>query len=415
MRVAIAGAGVIGVSAAHALMRDGHEVSVFDPGGVAAGASQGNAGAFAFTDIIPLATPGILRQAPGWLFDPLGPLTIRPRYALQILPWLARFARASMPDRYAAALAAQAALMHHSSDALERLLPAVAGEPLLRREGQLQLYDTAAQLRASLPGWEAHAAHGLRFQTLDSAGAIAEVQPGLDPRFGHGVFTPDWINVTDPRQWVDHIAADFTRNGGRITRQAVQAIRPEGQGAALMLDGHWQSFDRAIVAAGAHSNALLRPLGLSLPLETERGYNTTLPAGAFDLRTHLTFSAHGFVVTRIGDGVRVGGAVELGGLKLAPNMKRADALLAKAKSFLPGLDATGGTQWMGFRPSMPDSLPVIGAAPGHPGVLLAFGHGHLGLTQSAGTAELLADLVAARPPRIDLAPYSPGRFLKGRR
>ena len=169
------------------------------------------------------------------------------------------------------------------------------------------------------------------------------------------------------------------------------------------------------MAAGAHSNGLLRPLGLSLPLETERGYNTTLPAGSFDLRTHLTFSAHGFVVTKIDDGVRVGGAVELGGLKLAPNMKRADALLAKAADFLPGLDTTGGTQWMGFRPSMPDSLPVIGAAPGHPNLILAFGHGHLGLTQSAGTAELLADLVAGRPPRIDLAPYSATRFLKARR
>jgi D-amino-acid dehydrogenase len=168
-----------------------------------------------------------------------------------------------------------------------------------------------------------------------------------------------------------------------------------------------------VLAAGAQSGALLGPLGVKLPLETERGYNTTLPDGAFDLRTHVSFAAHGFVVTRIGDGVRVGGAVELGGLNLPPNMKRAEALLAKAKDFLPDLDTEGGTQWMGFRPSMPDSLPVIGAAPGHPGLMLAFGHGHLGLTQSAGTAELAADLIAGRTPSIDPAPYRPGRFLRG--
>lgn len=413
MRIGIVGAGVIGVSAAHALMRDGHEVTMFDRSGIAAGASQGNAGAFAFTDIIPLATPGILRQAPKWLFDPLGPLAIRPGYALQILPWLTRFVRASMPDRYAAARDAQAALMRHSSDALSHLLLAVKGEHLLRREGQLQLYDTADQFRASQPGLDERAAAGIRFDTLTSHGAIAEIQPGLSKQFTSAVFTPDWLNVTDPRTWVEFIAEDMVRHGGTVTLETVRGLHPDGAGVRIETDASDTLFDRVVLAAGAHSKALLTPLGISLPLETERGYNTTLPAGAFDVRTHISFSSHGFVVTRIGDGVRVGGAVELGGLALAPNMKRADALLAKAKAFLPGLDTSGGTQWMGFRPSMPDSLPVIGTAPGHPNLILAFGHGHLGLTQSAGTADLVADIVAGRPSNIDLAPYRPGRFMRG--
>ena len=165
-----------------------------------------------------------------------------------------------------------------------------------------------------------------------------------------------------------------------------------------------------MVAAGAHSAALTRQLGLRLPLETERGYNTTLPAGAFDLRTHVTFSGHGFVVSRVGEGIRVGGGVELGGLKLPPRMARAQALLTRAAAFLPGLKTQGGTQWMGFRPSMPDSLPVISTVPGREAVALAFGHGHLGLTQSAGTAELVADIVDNRPPAIDITPYRASRF-----
>ena len=165
-----------------------------------------------------------------------------------------------------------------------------------------------------------------------------------------------------------------------------------------------------LVAAGAWSHRLALGLGDRLPLETERGYNTTLPPGAFDLRRQLTFGSHGFVVTPIAGGVRVGGAVELAGLQARPNFARSQALLDKAKRFLPGLRTEGGTQWMGFRPSMPDSLPVIGVAPGDARVLYAFGHGHLGLTQSAATGELIADLAAGRTPPLDLAPFSATRF-----
>ena len=151
-------------------------------------------------------------------------------------------------------------------------------------------------------------------------------------------------------------------------------------------------------------------MGDRIPLETERGYNTTLPAGAFDLQRQLTFAGHGFVVTPINGGVRVGGAVELAGLQAPPNFARADALLAKAKTFMPGLRTQGGTQWMGFRPSLPDSLAVIGPAPGDARVIYAFGHGHLGLTQSAATAELVCSLMAGAAPALDLAPFSPARF-----
>lgn len=413
MRIGIVGAGVIGVTAAHALMREGHDVFILDPAGIANGASSGNAGAFAFSDIIPLATPGILRQAPKWLMDPLGPLSIRPSYAPHLLSWLLKFFRASLPGRYTAAINAQAALMLHARTALDRLLPATQAESLIRREGQLQIYDSAQAFAASRPGWDARKQAGFRFEVLDSAQAIADIQPGIAPHFSHAVFTPDWINTTDPKHWVEHIAQDAVRNGVTILPRRVEAIRADADRARLETDDGQMIFDRVVLAAGAHSNRLLRPLNLSLPLETERGYNTTLPECAFDLRTHVTFSNHGFVVTRIGTGLRVGGAVELGGLDLPPNMKRAEALLAKAKRFLPDLDATGGTQWMGLRPSMPDSLPVIGNAPGHPSLVLAFGHGHLGLTQSAGTAELVADLVAGRPSSIDITPYRPGRFLRG--
>ena len=184
-----------------------------------------------------------------------------------------------------------------------------------------------------------------------------------------------------------------------------------GAGVQVILNGVAPvAADQVVLAAGAFSHRIARSLGEHIPLETERGYNTTLPAGAFDLRTQITFGGHGFVVSRLSIGIRVGGAVELGGLDLAPNFRRSEAMLAKARAFLPGLKPDDGVQWMGFRPSLPDSLPAIGRARATPRVVYAFGHGHLGLTQSAGTARLVADLLTDRPPAIDIASFSPQRF-----
>lgn len=410
MKIGVIGAGIIGATVALALVRRGHRVTVIDRSGGAESAAMGNAGAFAFADVIPLATPGIMRRAPFWLLDPDGPLSLAPAYLPRVAPWLLRFWRASWRDRYDAVVAAQGALMAVSQAALARLVEAERLDPLLRHEGQLQLYDSAASFRASLPGWEERRRAGVRFELLESADALALHQPGLHPRFTHGGWTPDWVNVTDPAVWMREIITLAKARGADRLAEEAREIRVTDAGAEIVTDAGSHAFERVVLAAGAWSGGLARSIGLRLPLDTERGYNTTLPAGAFDLRTHLTFSDHGFVVTKIGAGIRVGGGVELAGLERPPRMARADVLLRKAADFLPGLDTSGGEQWMGFRPSMPDSLPVIGPAPGKAQVILAFGHGHLGLTQSAGTAAIVADLVEGRAPGIDLAPFRPDRF-----
>jgi D-amino-acid dehydrogenase len=409
--IKVIGAGIIGISIALKLQNCGFKVHVLDRSGVASEASAGSAGAFAFSDIVPLATPGIMLKAPKWLLDPLGPLSVPPAYALKIAPWMLRFWRASWRDRYQASLCAQANLNALSQNALERQIINVDGEPLMQRDGQLQLYEGEQQFRASLEGWELRRKFGVAFENLKSPAAIAEIQPGLDPRFTHASFTPDWMNTIDPHIWAEHLARVFRTRGGVIEQANVLALESSGGDSVKLTTstGHIYA-SRAIVAAGAWSHHLARTLGDRIPLETERGYNTTLPEGAFDLRTHLTFGGHGFVASRINGGVRVGGAVELGGLKLPPNFKRAAILLRKATEFMPGLNTDGGRQWMGFRPSMPDSLPVIGVSLRASNVTYAFGHGHLGLTQSAGTAELVAALISGEAPPISIAPYAPSRF-----
>ena len=406
----VIGAGVVGLSAAIALEARGLAVTVLEREAPAAGASAGNAGAFAFTDILPLASPGILRKAPKWLLDPLGPLSIPPSYAMQIAPWMFRFWRACSASRVAHSTAAQTALMDLSKAALEPFLTETGTASMLRKEGNLQVYESQAELDASLPGWKARAEHGIEFRHMDAAG-MAEIQPGLAPRFTHGTFTPGWYSIADPKLYTLALADHFRTRGGVIERAEVSGLKAIDGGVEIATtDGRTRRVERVVLAAGAFSHLLARGLGENIPLETERGYNTTLPADAFDLRTQVTFGGHGFVVTRLSTGIRVGGAVELGGLKLPPNFRRSEAMLEKARRFLPGLKPDGGVQWMGFRPSMPDSLPAIGRARATANVVYAFGHGHLGLTQSAGTARLVAELLTGQPTSIDIAPFSPQRF-----
>jgi len=407
--VIIIGAGVIGLSAALMAQARGLSVRVVDREGPAAGASAGNAGAFAFTDILPLASPGMLRKAPKWLLDPLGPLTIPPAYMLPITPWLYRFWRACSPGAVAASTLAQTALMDLSRAELEPFLASVGTLAMLRKDGNLQVYESEAEFRASQPGWKARTVYGIEFRHMN-AEEMAVLQPGLSPRFTHGTFTPGWWSIADPKDYVLALAKRFREQGGTILRAEVTGLQPHQSGVYIRTTGETLSADKAVLAAGAFSHRIAATLGESIPLETERGYNTTLPPDAIDLRCQVTFGGHGFVISRLSTGIRVGGAVELGGLNLPPNWKRSQTMLRKAQAFLPGLKTEGGRQWMGFRPSLPDSLPAIGRAKASPHVVYAFGHGHLGLTQSAGTARLVADLLTGALPPIDLVPFSPQRF-----
>jgi D-amino-acid dehydrogenase len=406
--VIVVGAGVVGLSCAIAARMRGLSITVIDREGPAAGASAGNAGAFAFTDIFPLASPGILKKAPKWLLDPLGPLTIPPAYALGIAPWLWRFWRACAPGRVAASVAAQTAMMDLAKAELEPFLSATGTLPMLRKDGNLEVYEGEAQFRAAQPAWEARARHGIAFRHM-SAAEMAAVQPGLAPRFTHGTFTPGWYSIADPRLYTLALAEHFRAIGGEIVIADVAALLPDDAGVTVA----GLRAGQVVLAAGAFSHRIARSIGEKIPLETERGYNTTLPPGAFDLRCQVTFGGHGFVVTRLSTGIRVGGAVELGGLDLPPNFRRSEAMLKKAAAFLPGLRTEGGTQWMGFRPSLPDSLPALGPARASRRIIHAFGNGHLGLTQSPGMARVVADLLTGQRPPIDITPFSPQRFDAG--
>ncbi|RLP25927.1 FAD-binding oxidoreductase [Mesorhizobium sp. YM1C-6-2] len=408
--IAIVGAGIVGICAAAYLTEAGYRVKVYDRTGVCEETSSGNASAFAFSDVLPLAHKGMMRNLPRWLADPLGPLAIPPSHLPKLLPWLWRFWRAGSPRHYEASLAAQAGMMKLAEPEWMDLLDRSGTRSMLREDGSLELYESEGEFRASLPGWAARDRFGIPYRHVDGD-EISTLQPGLSGQFIKGTFVPGWKTSIDPKLLGKAIWAYAERLGATFARREAVAIVPPGAGVTLLFaDGGTEPASRVLVAAGAWSHRLTKQLGDDIPLETERGYNTTLPVDAFDVKRQLIFGGHGFVITPLSTGLRIGGAVELGGLKLPPNYARSKAMLEKARRFLPGLKTEGGREWMGYRPSLPDSLPVIGRSKSSANVYYAFGHGHLGKTQAAGTARLIRDLVSGRAPALDISPFSPQRF-----
>jgi D-amino-acid dehydrogenase len=408
--IVIVGAGIVGIAIAAGLSEAGHRVLVIDRQGVCEGTSSGNAGALAFSDILPMASKGVLAKVPRWLMDPLGPFTIRPSYLLSLAPWLYRFWRATRADVLERTVQAQGAMMRLAEPEMLGLMQRAGIRHMVREDGSLELYESEGELNAALPGWDARKKVGIAFEHLRGEELVAS-QPGLASRFVAGTFVPGWKTVNDPQQVGKGLWTYATGLGAKFLQAEVASVAASETGAAIRLvDGRRIEAAKLIIAAGAWSHRLAMNLGDTIPLETERGYNTTLPTGAFDLKRQLIFSGHGFVVTPLDTGIRIGGAVELGGLDLPPNYKRSEAMLMKAKKFMPDLETTGGRQWMGYRPSLPDSLPVIGYARTSKNVLYAFGHGHLGLTQSAATGRLISELIHGKEPSIPIGPFHPQRF-----
>ena len=410
--VLVIGAGIVGVAIALRLQQEGRQVLLIDREGVAAQASRGNAGALAFSDILPLASPGILRKAPRWLLDPLGPLAIRPSYLPRLAPWLLRFWRASRPDRVRASTAAQAAMMDLSAAETPLMLAAAGASHMLRSDGVLHLYESEAELRASQPGWQARAEHGIAFTHLHGPRGDRRAAAGLESGAGRGDLRSRAGRPSATRcRLTEALARQFEQLGGRIRRaEAVGARarhrrrhRAAARRAAARRATRGRRGGRVVAPARAHA-------GRAHPARDRARLQHDAAGGAFDLKRQLTFGGHGFVVTPLACGVRVGGAVEFAGLDAPPNFARAKTLLAKAKRFMPGLRTEGGVEWMGFRPSLPDSLPAIGpaAADGASSTRSATAtSGSRRRRRRRGSSPISC---SGAPPPLDLAPFRPQRF-----
>ncbi|MFI4988701.1 MAG: NAD(P)/FAD-dependent oxidoreductase [Alphaproteobacteria bacterium] len=413
-KIGVIGAGIVGIAAASYLQRDGHEVFVIDPQPPGEGASFGNAGCFNPSSIVPMAMPGTLHNVPKWLRDPLGPLAIRWRYLPSLAPWLVRFIRAGTPERVEAQAKALNGLLGPCLEALAPLVKEAAAEDLVRRLGHLVVYRSQAALAKDSAAWELRRRHGITWEEL-GVDELRQLEPMLSRDFVRGILIAANGHTTNPQRLVAKLAQAVERRGGTFQRcRALGFVLDGARLRAIRTDQGELAADAAVIAAGAYAKPLAASLGDRVPLESERGYHLMIRDPEVAPRLPVSDATGKFVATPMAEGLRFAGTVELASLDAAPNWRRARMLLEQGRRLFPGLAGVYPeerlSQWMGHRPSLPDSLPVIGPSRRSPDVYYAFGHGHVGMTGGPMTGRLIADLVAGRPPALDLAPFSAGRF-----
>ena len=409
----VIGAGIVGVSSAAFLQRAGFRVTVIDRLPPGEGCSFGNAGGIAFAEIVPAIHPRILLKIPGWLMDPLGPLTIRWSYLPKALPWFLAAGRNAMPARVAAITEARASLALRVVADFETLLRDAGSAELLKYEDTLRLYDNERQFAAEANERQIKKTYGYEMKRL-SGGECRELEPALSPHVHCGVFHGGWYFVTDPERTVKSIAARVTRNGGEFIADDVVRIERDGNSAKSLTlkSGRNIALHKLVICAGAYSHLLARQLGEKVLLEAERGYHMVLPNSGVKLSRSLTCARTPGTATPMDMGLRLAGSDEFAGLEAEPNWARADALWKVFKGLLPELNEpdSGTTRWMGRRPGTPDSLPVIGPSKMVSNVWYGFGHSHLGLTWGPSTGRLISELMTGSKSNIDLTPFRVDRF-----
>ncbi len=406
----VIGAGVVGLSTALYLQRANVQVAVIDPLGPAGGASFGNAGMLSPDTSTPIAMPGMLRKVPGWLRDPLGPLAVRPSYFPRALPWLMQWVKAGKLDRVLTISDAMRALHRETLDCWRELLGDASFRDLVRPSGQVSVWEGDDSSPTEAIEQQIRDRHGIVSQKL-GADDLRQMFPGIARDITRGLFVPGNGYTVSPQRIVHTLADQFRHAGGEIVAErAMKLIPRETGGYTVMTNVANRNADTVVVAAGAWSAQLLAPLGVKVPLETERGYHAMLFSPSMQPPIPLGNKSRAFFITPMEDGLRVAGTVEIGGLDAPPNEQRAKVLADHARRMFPGLQASDVRYWMGFRPSTPDSLPILGPVAGRPGLHTAFGHGHFGMSGGPPSGRLLARMITGQTPGIDPAPYAAQRF-----
>ena len=408
--IAVIGAGIVGASVALALQRDGNRVTLLERKEPCAGASFGNAGAIVNACCIPTAMPGAAINALRMLSNPKSPLSIKPAYFHSILPWLMRFVYESRSSRVNKNARDLYAITHRANAAWRRLTNDTDLSRLLHQRGWLKVYGSERSFASTKEARALMDEIGTPYDVLNAAD-IEDIEPQLAPIYQRGLLQGDSLHIHNPQRMVEGMVDLLVSRGGSFASFNVRAISIDGDSVCLQDSENVLSFQKVVIAAGAWSGALAKQLGDKLPLEAERGYHLMLPRSNNNLLSRSVVNAdRGFVLVPMETGLRLTSQVEFASLDAPPDYRHIRGLLPAASRMLPGLDASEESVWMGPRPSLPDSLPVLGFAARSENVLYAFGHQHLGMTLGPLTGQIIADLVANRDPGIDLKPYSPRRY-----
>jgi len=410
MVTVVVGAGIVGTAIAHDLQKRGRQVVLVDRDAPGQGASFGNMASIAVTEFMPASRPSVWRQIPGWMLDPEGPVRVRPSYMPKLVPWFLRFIAASRPSRLRELEAQGAALCARALDDTLDLLRETGLQDQISDEGCLSLYTDEAEFKADRDHIEILERFGFPHEVIGRQ-AIKALEPELSDAIGMAVLFPQNRSMKDPYKLVLALAERFTALGGRLEAGEVTGFtRSDRIREVVLKDGRRLPADEVVICAGAFSGRLSAMLGEPIPLETERGYHTQIMAPGISMKHSIIWPARAFMVTPTAGGIRVGGTVEMAGLDAAPDYRRSKVTVKRAKEALPNLRCEDFTEWMGHRPALPDTVPILSASARTKGVFYATGHGHLGLTYAATTARLMGELVTGAKPVVDLTPYRVNRF-----
>ena len=411
MHVVVIGTGIVGVCTAAWLQRDGHQVTFLDPREAGEACSFGNAGSLSPSACLPVGMPGMWKKVPGWLLDPLGPLTVRGTYLPTAMPWLLRFLRHSSPAEVVRIATAMRNLLAPIFDNYGPLLAHANAQGLVRRSGCLYVYSGREVARQWQWGMDLRRRLGVEMRDV-AQDELETLEPDLRGKFRFGILAPENGSTLDPSELVKALYAQCIRDGAsKVSDQATGFVRRGDTVTGVRLaQGDVLECDGVVIAAGAWSGSLTRKLGTRIPLETQRGYHVTVNSSNLQLKHTVMAVEHNMMVNPMAKGLRLAGSVEFAGLNAPPDYRRSAVLLSRGKDMFPHLDASRSTEWMGHRPCLPDSMPVIDRAPRVANVWLGFGHGHVGMCGGATTGRELANLVAGRPTGVDLAPFSAARF-----
>ena len=402
--VAVIGGGVVGVSTALLLAREGHRVTVIDEGRVGHGCSWGNGAQYNIGSSFPMAHPGVIWRVLRWMADSNGPVRVAPRELPRVLPWLVDFLRTGRPDAWGAAYTALHAINAPCATLYRDMLGEAGWARLFRPSGALHVWrDTAAGALDEVVD-RLRTRHGIAFEKL-SAEELRRLEPSLSSEYRRGIYFPGSGFVSSPVALVEGLMERAAALGVGTRMARVNAVQPGTGDVTLHTTVGPQRFDTVVIAAGYASRDIARSLGVSLSLASERGYHITVPGETGGIGRPVTDAGSAFVATPIEEGLRIVGIAEFDSPDAPQSPKQISKLVACARAMLPDMPIPSVTEWMGIRPSTPDSLPIIAAHPKHPGVLFATGHGHMGISGAPMTAALIADLVAGRAPQINCAPY----------
>jgi len=407
--VAVVGAGIIGVNCALELQQRGFKVTLFDKQGIGEGCSKGNAGHFATEQVFALAQASLLPQLPMMLLSPNGPISISPKLFFKAIPWFLKFLLSMKPSNAQKISQALKALNLNAINYYRPWLKAADCEELLSANGALLVYETTTKADIKKQQ-DKFLQAGVNVQLLDRE-QILTLEPDIHANIKFALFFPDVAHTVDPHKLCFKLTELANKLGAEYLKRSVEKVIQKNNQVELVTEGKTYLFDKVVIASGVWSKSLITQLGYRFPIQAERGYHVALETHA-TLTRPITSAERKFIMTPMNNGLRVSGTVEYASLDTPANYKRANALIHHAKFTVNRLpkERTTDSRWMGARPSLPDSLPVICQAPNHHNIFFAAGHHHLGLTQGAITGRLIGQLILEEATDIDITPYSISRF-----